>query len=263
MSMVGSIYRQLGRFDSAIEWHEKALELRIEVLGEDHIGLSSDLIAIGHIHYCQRELDLSLAAFSEYTDIQNRSLPNAGTTDGIADPGLLASIWYKMGQICMQLEDGPNAKKCYEGAVDVARSALVGTASDTREAPQAASTIKVCAVYIAKALYKLALVHRIEGDICTAIACAEEAIQYRLLDESMIGISNDSTSTILSFVMRLYEDKGDAAKVQMYYQKISELETSRRDDEREEIDMGSRPYKWSRSPCALAAWLNRGRGRGR
>jgi hypothetical protein len=34
--------------------------------------------------------------------------------------------------------------------------------------------------------------------------------------------------------MRLYEDKGDAAKVQMYYQLISELETSRRDDEREE-----------------------------
>ena len=255
MSMVGSIYRQLGRFDSAIEWHEKALELRIEVLGENHIGLSSDLIAIGHIHYCQRELDLSLAAFSEYTDIQNRSLPNAGTTDGIADPGLLASIWYKMGQICMQLEDGPNAKKCYEGAVDVARSALVGTAGDMREAPQAASTINVCAVYIAKALYTLALVHRIEGD--------EEAIHYRLLDESMTGISNDSTSTILSFVMRLYEDKGDAAKVQMYYQKISELETSRRDDEREEIDMGSRPDKWSRSPCALAAWLNRGRGRGR
>ena len=96
MSMVGSIYRQLGRFDSAIEWHEKALELRIEVLGENHIGLSSDLIAIGHIHYCQRELDLSLAVFSDYTDLQNRYLSSESS---IADPSLLASIWYKMGQI--------------------------------------------------------------------------------------------------------------------------------------------------------------------
>ena len=107
MSMVGSIYRQLGRFDSAIEWHEKALELRIEVLGEDHIGLSSDLIAIDHIHYCQRKLDFSLAAFSECIALQNRSLPAADNTS-IADPGLLTSIWYKTGQICTQLEDGPN-----------------------------------------------------------------------------------------------------------------------------------------------------------
>ena len=89
MSMVGSIYRQLGRYDSAIEWHEKALELRTEVLGEDHIDLSSDLIAIDHIHYCQRKLDFSLAAFSEYIALQNRSLPAADNTS-IADPGLFA-----------------------------------------------------------------------------------------------------------------------------------------------------------------------------
>ena len=89
-------HSQLGRFDSAIEWHKKSLQLRIEVLGEDHIGLSYDVFVIGHIHYCQRELDLSLAVFSDYTDLQNRYLSSESS---IADPSLLASIWYKMGQI--------------------------------------------------------------------------------------------------------------------------------------------------------------------
>jgi hypothetical protein len=41
-------------------------------LGEDHIGLSSDLIAIDHIHYCQRKLDFSLVAFSEYGILPSR-----------------------------------------------------------------------------------------------------------------------------------------------------------------------------------------------
>jgi len=139
--------------------------------------------------------------------------------------------------------DGPNAKECYKGAADVARSALLPvTTSDTREAPQVASTIKKCSVYITRSLYKLALIHWIEGDICKAIACAKEAIQCGLLDESIIKIPKESAFTVLSFVMRLYEDKGDAAKVQMYYQKISELGTIRRDDEREEDGTG-RPKK--------------------
>ena len=67
-------------------------------------------------------------------------------------------------------------KKYYESDVDVACSALVvGTASDKIEAPQAASTLKVYGVYIDRALYKLAIVHLIDGDICRAIACAEKA----------------------------------------------------------------------------------------
>jgi tetratricopeptide (TPR) repeat protein len=48
LSKIGFIFRQGGRLDTAITWYEDALEVRTEVLGDDHVGLSSDLLAIGN-----------------------------------------------------------------------------------------------------------------------------------------------------------------------------------------------------------------------
>ncbi len=151
MSKIGCIFRQLGRLDAAIEWYEAAIVVRTEVLGEAHIGLSSDLLVIGNVHYRQRQLDHALAAFLEYRSL-HRSYPDS-------DPSLVVSILDKMGAICTQLHDQSNARQCYEDAVNVARSA-----TDSR-----LPLSSVAARTVARSLYNLALIHSTKGRICEAI----------------------------------------------------------------------------------------------
>jgi len=206
-STIGSVFRQLGLLDTAIDWHENAIKLRTKVFGDDHKDLSSDLIAIGHIHFRQRKLDLALAAFSECMFI-HRPEPISSS-----EASLFSSILYKMGDICNQLEDIPNAKDCYMEAIDMARSAVASTT--TIDAPNNSSGL------LARSLYKLSLIHQIEGTVCKAIDCAEEAIELGILEEPTIDAS---ACTILSFVMRLHHAWGNAAKVQIYADRISEIE---------------------------------------
>jgi len=222
-SMIGCIYRRIGRLNAAIDWHETAINLRTKVLGEDHISLSSDLIAIGHIHYSQRKLDFSLAAFSECIEVLNGSVP--ADSISAADPGLLTSILFKMGGICIELEDRLSAINCYEDAVNVARAAAVGSSSTSSTGTPDCSE-KTCEVLIIRSLYKLARIHQEEGNISKAIDCAEEAIQFGLLDAPTVLVvpaRNESMARILSFMLRLYQDKGDDAKVQLCCRRLSEV----------------------------------------
>jgi tetratricopeptide (TPR) repeat protein len=241
---MGCIYRRAGRFDDAIDCHDKALELRTKVLGGDHISLSHDLIAIGDIHYCQRQFDNSLAAFSECMSLNHLNLVDSSST-GI-DLGLLASISYKMGEACFHLEDRSNATDCYEDAVDIARSAIPTAGDDI--AMEQAQCNRITEL-LTKCLYNLAAIHRAEGSICKAIACAEEAIQLGLLEQSSTLMRNQSACSILSFMMLLYQDKGDNAKVQMYSQRITELEIN---DDMEEGCASWRKKRFKLS-CARAA----------
>ena len=220
ISIIGHIYRKAGRFDDAVECHDSALELRTKVLGENHISLSHDLIAIGDIHYCQREFDNSLAAFTECKSLYPSNLDDSSSTG--VDLGLLASISYKMGKAFSHLEDRSNAKVCYEDAADLARSAISTTGGNISMEPTPCNRINVM---LTKCLYKIALIHRAEGSICKAIACAEESIQLGLLElSSTVLMRNESACSILSFMMLLYQDKGDSAKVRMYSQRLTELE---------------------------------------
>ena len=241
-STIACIYRRIGRLNAAIDWHETAIKLRTEVLGEDHISLSSDLIAIGHIHYCLRQFDFSLAAFSECVELLNDSI-------SAPDPVLLASILFKMAGICIELEDRSAAISCYEDAVDAAHAA-VGCSSITSSStgtPSLASSCSkktCCEVLIIRCLYNLARLHQEEGKISKAIACAEEAIQFGLLDASTILPRNESLTRILSFMIRLYQEKGDDAKVQLYCRRLSEVV--------DDHDC-SRPAKRTKLFCARAA----------
>jgi tetratricopeptide (TPR) repeat protein len=214
MSKMGCIFRQLGRLDAAIEWYEAAIVVRTEVLGEAHIGLSSDLLAIGNVHYRQRQLDHALAAFSECRSL-HRSYPDS-------DPSLVVSILDKMGAICTQLHAQSNARECYEDAVNVARSANI--------LRQPLSS--VAARTVARSLYNLALIHSTEGRICEAIDCAEEAIQFGILESSSNAFS------ILAFVKQLYLKNGNSENAQKYSKKISELE---QDDSEDRPEKRSKP----------------------
>ena len=247
-STIGSIYRRIGRLNAAIDWYETAIELRTEVLGEDHISLSSDLIAIGHTHYCQKKLDFSLAAFSEYVNLFSGGI-NA------PDPGLLTSILFKMGEICVELEDLSSAINCYEDAVHVARATVGSTSTSSTVTPEPASSCSketCCEVLIIRSLYKLANIHQEEGNISKAIDCAEEAIQFGLLDASNLlpARTNESSTRVLSFMIRLYQEKGDDEKVQLYCRRLSEVENY--DDETGDDGTG-RPTKRTKLFGARAA----------
>jgi len=238
-STIGSIYRRIGRLNAAIDWHETAIRLRTEVLGEHHISLSSDLIAIGHIHYCLRQLDFSLAAFSECVELFSGSI-------SAPDPGLLASILFKMARICIELDDRSAAINCYEDAVDAARAA-VGSTSKSTVTPSLASFCfkrSCCEVLIIRCLYNLARLHQEEGNISKDIDCAEEAVQFGLLDASTVLRRNESLTRILSFMIRLYHEKGDDAKIQLYCRRLSEVV--------DDHDC-SRPPKRTKLFCARAA----------
>jgi tetratricopeptide (TPR) repeat protein len=209
MSKMGCISRHVGRFDAAIAWYEAAIVVRTEVLGEAHIGLSSDLLAIGNIHYRQRQFDHALAAFSECMSL-HRSHPKS-------DLSLVVSILDKMGAICIQLDNRSNAADCYEEAVHIARSAGV----DRTVGREPLSKI---AASFARSLHNLALIHNAQGCINEAIDCAEEA--FRILESSIAvrNATNNNATAVLAFLIRLYHRKGDAEKACKYSERISELE---------------------------------------
>jgi len=195
MSKIGCIFRLGGRLDTAIEWYEGAIEVRTEVLGDYHVGLSSDLLAIGNILYRQRELDSALAAFSEYLSLDRSSSPDS-------EACFFVHVLDKMGAICVQLEDETNARACYEDLVSIARAEVVHS--------------KSLAMAFARSLYNLAVIHNAEGHISKAIASVEESIQVGILESSL-------ASRCLALIKFLYLKKGDEEKVQMYQRMISDL----------------------------------------
>lgn len=207
MSKIGCIFRQRGRFDTAITWYEGAIEVRTEILGDNHAGLSSDLLAIGNIHYRQGELDCALAAFSECLSLDRSSSPDN-------DPCFLVHVLLdKMGAICVQLDEQTFARACYEDLVSIARAEAIHSRS--------------LAMAFARSLYNLAVIHNAEGRLSKAIDSAEESIQVGILESSL-------ASKCLAFIICLYLKKGDAEKVQMY-QMISDLG--------EDENSGCRPAK--------------------
>lgn len=219
MASLGRIFRMIGHLHAAVEWYEEALELRSEVLGETHMSLSSDLLAIAEMHYRLEELDLSLATFSDCLHIF-RSNPGS-------DAGLLSSILYKMGIICSQLDDQSNAEGYYEEAIIATRSIVGSSGGEPANRP-----------IFAKSQYCLANIRQNQGRTSSAVKCVEEAIEYGLLEE------NTDVFGTLTFLLQLYASSGNTIKVKYYSERIAELE-------QEEGDSGRR--KRPRMYGALAA----------
>jgi tetratricopeptide (TPR) repeat protein len=215
LSVLGRIFRMLGRHRAAIDWHEEALELRTKVMGGSHMSLSSDLLAIAKIHYRLEELDLSLATFSDCLHVL-RSNPCSST-------GLISSILCNMGIICSLLDDQRNAQGCYEEAITTARPIV--------------DSDPACRPILAKSQYYLATIRQAQGSISMAVECAEEAIQYGLLLEG----SGDQLS-ILRFLLQLYSSCEDREKAQFYSDKIAEIEHKEDDSGQRKKPRGPRSH---------------------
>ena len=73
LNNLGKVYEEQNKYDKALEYYEKAIQLQRQHLSEDHPALSTDYSNIGSIYQKQKKLDLALEYFQRALKIEMKA----------------------------------------------------------------------------------------------------------------------------------------------------------------------------------------------
>ncbi|MGD0342226.1 MAG: CHAT domain-containing tetratricopeptide repeat protein, partial [Bacteroidales bacterium] len=71
---IGSVYYDKGEYDKALEYYNKALEIRKEVFGEKHTDITASYIGIGLVYWNKKEFDKALEYYFKALQIKTEIL---------------------------------------------------------------------------------------------------------------------------------------------------------------------------------------------
>ncbi len=141
---IGSVYNSKGDFDTALEYFEKAKDIREKVLGLEHSDTAISYNNIGGVYDSKGDLDNALKYFEKAKDIREKVL-------GFEHPDT-ATSYNNIGYIYDSKGEYDKALEYYEKAKDI-REKVLGL-----EHPNTATSYNnIGAVYFAKEDYETAL----------------------------------------------------------------------------------------------------------
>jgi tetratricopeptide (TPR) repeat protein len=238
---IGNVYDDLGDYDKALEYHNKALEIRKSVLGENHPDTASSYDNIGIVYRNLGDYDKALEyhfkALEIYKDILGEkhrdtamSYNNIGAVYynlGDYDKALeyynkaleiqkdvlgenhpdTASSYNNIGIVYDDLEDYDEALKFYNKALEIKKDVLGENHPYT-----ASSYNNIGAVY-----YNL-------GDYDKALEYFNKALE---IYKDVLGENNPDTASSYNNIGVVYDDLGDYDKALGYYFKALEIRKER------------------------------------
>ena len=194
LNILGVSYRDIGDYNKAIEYHEKALEIRINALGENqpelynNLGISYD--GLGDygkaIEYHEKALEIRINTPGENQNHRNI----------IRSYVFLGKIYYGLG-------DYGKAIEYYEKALEIEINTLDENHPD-----------------IADYYNNLGVVYNDLGDYGKAIEYYEKALEIRI---NILGENDPDITFYYSNIGESYHGLGDYGKAIEYYEKALEI----------------------------------------
>ncbi len=216
-NLLGYIHRQLGNYDQAIDYFEKAKAIRIKELGEDNPLVGSIYNNLGLVYKNRYEFDKALANFEKAVEIKNKS--NDSTVyNNYVNIGALLSM---LGNYSLALEYYEKAEKVLQNLDDQEKLAdlysnmgvaynYLRASKESYEYHQKALTIYTAALgskseKISNVYQNLANVFDELGDRPNEQKAIEKALA---LDESIYGDGNPELAPLYNNLGLLYRDNG-------------------------------------------------------
>ena len=192
---IGNVYRKLGDYDKALEYHNKALEIKKAVLGEKHRDTADSYNNIGNVYSELKDYDKALEyyikALKIRKDVLGEDHPNtAGSYLNIG------SVYYILGNYNKALE-------YYFKALEIYKAVFGENNPDT-----------------ADSYYNIGLVYDKLGDYDKALEHYFKALEIK---KDILGENNPDTAMSYNKIGIVYAKLGDYDKALKYFNKALEI----------------------------------------
>ena len=204
---LGISYDGLGDYGKAIEYHEKALEIRINTLGENHPDVASYYNNLGTVYN-------SLGDYNKAIEYHEKALEIRINTLGENHPDV-ADSYYNLGAAYNGLGDYNKAISFFEKALEIEINTLDENHPD-----------------IADSYYKLGAACNGLGDYNKAIEYHEKALEIRI---NTLGENHPDIADSYGVLGVIYYGLGDYGKAIEYYEKALEIEINTLDENHPDI----------------------------
>ena len=206
LNILGVSYRDIGDYNKAIEYHEKALEIRINALGENQPELYNNL----GISYD------GLGDYGKAIEYHEKALEIRINTLGENHPDV-ASYYNNLGTVYNSLGDYNKAIEYHEKALEIRINTLGENHPD-----------------VADSYNNLGISYDGLGDYNKAIEYHEKALEIRI---NTPGENQNHRNIIRSYVFlgKIYYGLGDYGKAIEYYEKALEIEINTLDENHPDI----------------------------
>ena len=248
LNILGVSYRDIGDYNKAIEYHEKALEIRINALGENqpelynNLGISYD--GLGDygkaIEYHEKALEIRINTLGEnHPDVAD-SYNNLGISyDGLGDYNKAIEYHEKALEIRINTlgENHPDVADSYNN-LGISYDGL-GDYNKAIEYHEKALEIRINTLGenhpdVADSYNNLGISYDGLGDYNKAIEYHEKALEIRI---NTPGENQNHRNIIRSYVFlgKIYYGLGDYGKAIEYYEKALEIEINTLDENHPDI----------------------------
>ena len=190
-----SVLRDLGEYEKALAFYEKAVKLKEAALGPEHRHTAASYNNIALLYYDMGDYDKALESYDKARKIREAVL-------GPAHPST-ATTYDNLGEVYRVMGDYEKALEFHENARNI-REAVLGPAH-----PDTAATYN-----------NIALLYYDMGDYDKALEYYEKD---RKISEAVLGPAHPDTATTYNNIALLYYDMGDYDKALEFHEKARKI----------------------------------------
>ncbi len=176
MDTIGSVYRKLGFYEPATRLLQEALEIRRDLLGEEHVDVAASLNNLAGLYWSQGDFDRVEPLFREALTIRERIL-------GPVHPEVARSL-NNLGALHTERGEFAEAESLLHRAMEIKRGVLGPDHPD-----------------FARSLVNLANVYRAQGKHAQAESCLRRSLAILETafgsSHSMVGIVQNNLAAVL------------------------------------------------------------------
>ena len=192
---IGNVYHKLGDYDKALEYHNKALEIKKDVLGEDHPNTAHSYNNIGNVYRNLGDYDKALEYHFKGLEIKKDVLgENHCDTAG---------SYNNIGLVYYRLRDYDKALEYQNKALEIKKDVLGENHRDT-----------------ATSYNNIGVVYDYLGDYDKALEYYNKALEIR---KEVLGENHYETATSYGNLGIVYKNLGNYDKALGYHNKALEI----------------------------------------
>jgi tetratricopeptide (TPR) repeat protein len=192
---IGWANRQLGKYQEAITFYEKSLEIKKKTLPPNHPDLASSYNNIGNVYYNMGEYSKALSSHEKALEIKQQSLPPNHPD--------LAMSYNNIGEVYRNMGEYSKALSSYEKALEIKQQSLPPNHPD-----------------LAGSYNNIGIVYRNMGEYSKALSSHEKALEIR---QQSLPPNHPDLASSYNNIGNVYDNMGEYSKALSSYEKALEI----------------------------------------
>ena len=192
---IGFVYSEQGNYTQALSYYEKALQIQLQIYGEQHPSVATSYNNIGCVYSDQGDYNKALSYYEKALQIRLQVY-------GEQHPDVAVS-YNNIGLVYSEQGDYDQALSYYEKALSI------WSQINSEQHPD-----------VAVGYHNIGLVYSEQGDYTQALACYEKALQIWL---QVYGEQHAAVATSYNCIGGIYSEQGNYVQALAYYEKALQI----------------------------------------